>query len=240
MVSAAVWAAIALVGLIGQETDEASDPSAEPAQPVRSALAKGQYPWYNARKDAVQPVWPTETDWDSGSSSKSPGWSFAPVGELVGYGLAMLALAVLIVVLVELWRRYRPEAGEVGGQVKGHGTARRIEGLLAGVRPETADLWNEARQRRARGDYAGAIICLFTHQLLTLERLRQIRLIPGRTGRQLVRAVDDPRYRGWVDPTLRLFEAVYYGHRAPSAEAFERVWSLAEEFERHLAAGPVS
>ncbi len=31
--------------------------------------------------------------------------------------------------------------------------------------------------------------------------------------------------------TLRLFEEIYYGHRRPSAQAFEQVWSRALALE---------
>src|SRR5262249_15502550 len=54
----------------------------------------------------------------------------------------------------------------------------------------------------------------------------------GRTGRQYVRSVADPALRAVVEPTLRLFETVYYGRRVPSAEAFEAVWTLAEGWQR--------
>jgi len=36
---------------------------------------------------------------------------------------------------------------------------------------------------------------------------------------------------------LRLFEAVYYGHLEPEAEAFEAAWADAEALERWAASG---
>ena len=76
--------------------------------------------------------------------------------------------------------------------------------------------------------------------MLTLDRLRLIRLVPGRTGRQLIRTIVDPQWRACVAPTLRLFESVYYGRRTPTREAFEAVWTSAEAFERRVAAGTAS
>jgi hypothetical protein len=76
---------------------------------------------------------------------------------------------------------------------------------------------------------------MFAYQLLSLDSLSMIRLIPGRTGRQLVRSVGDRQLRGWVEPTLRLFEAVYYGHRPPSPEAFEAAWISAQAFQQRVA-----
>jgi hypothetical protein len=154
-------------------------------------------------------------------------------------GLVVLALSLLLVILFELWRRYRPIAVDEEGTIVTRGpVAGRVEGTLpAGVRPGTDDPWAEALRCRERGEYARAIVCLFAHQLLTLERSRRLRLTPGRTGRQLVRTIDDRAVRGCVEPTLRLFEMVYYGHRVPSPEAFEAVWSLTDEFERRVAGG---
>jgi hypothetical protein len=43
-----------------------------------------------------------------------------------------------------------------------------------------------------------------------------------------------------VEPTLRLFETVYYGHRIPSASMFEPVWASAEAFRRRVAGGEAS
>jgi hypothetical protein len=114
----------------------------------------------------------------------------------------------------------------------------RVQGLPVGIQDIRGDPWEEAVRRRARGDFAGAVVYLFAHQLLVLERLKQIRLMPGRTGRQYVRSVADPALRAVVEPTLRLFETVYYGRRVPPAEAFEAVWTLAEGWQRRSAPIP--
>jgi hypothetical protein len=211
-----------------------------PPPPVRSALEKGSYPWYDAKADAVKPVWPPREwnlDWlDRWLRGKDLDLA-ARAGDWVAIVLAMLGMLILLAVLGQLWRLYRPGAAETLASARGPGTASRIEGLPEGLRPETHDPWAEAVRYRAQGDYARAVVCLFAHQLLTLDRLRQIRLVPGRTGRQLVRAIADGEFRAWLDPTLRLFEAVYYGHRTPTAEAFEPVWAAAEAFQRRVAEG---
>ncbi len=215
--------------------------------PSAQALGRGHYPWYDARTDTARPVWPPR-EWDLDGFDRwfrglnrwrIPG--IGSVGDLFVIALALLALTAVLVVLVELWRRHRPpEVEQQPGVGRAKGVAGRIEVLPEGLRPETSDPWAEAIRHRERGDYAAAIVCLFAHQLLTLARLREIRLVPGQTGRQLVRAIDDRQYRACVEPTLRLFEAVYYGHRTPTAETFKSVWSQAEAFERRVAAGPVA
>jgi hypothetical protein len=207
--------------------------------PVGEALARGGYPWYDAGTDSVKPMWPPrewDLDWLDRRLSRITLGGLSSAGSLLAYLLAMVGLSVLLFLLVKLWRQYQP--GPEAPRLKAAaGAAARIESLPVGLRPETVDPWTEALACRARGDYARAVVCLFAHQLLTLDRLRHIRLAPSRTGRQLVRAIDDAQIQGWVDATLRLFEAVYYGHHIPSAARFEQVWSAAEAFERRIAAG---
>lgn len=209
--------------------------------PVPKALEEGKYPWYDAKADAARPLWPPKEpdfSWFERWFGGLKGWKIpgiGSIGDLFVIGMVLLALTILTVFLLELWRRYRPIPGSEETAARLGGLQARIEGLPEGLRPETNDPWAEALARRDRGDYAGAIICLFAHQLLALDRLHQLRLAPGLTGRQLVRSVDDRDYRGWVEPTLRLFEAVYYGGQVPARPAFEAVWAHAEAFERRIA-----
>ena len=237
-----VLACLATAASVARANEAPAVKAPNPPAPVQDALAKGNYPWYDARTDAVKPLWPPrEPDlaWLDRWLKRSRLRWLPSAGSLVSITLAMAALAVLLIVLLRLWRYYQPAAHVPRPAARGPSTAAQIEGLPAGLRPETDDPWSEAVNCRARGDYARAVVCLFAHQLLTLDRLRQIRLVPGRTGRQLVRATVDRQLQAWVEPTLRLFEAVYYGERIPSAEAFERVWVAAEAFERRVAEGAV-
>jgi hypothetical protein len=253
MVGAAAWAAIALAGIAatGASPDAGHPPTIGRPEPVRSALSKAGFPWYDPATDSARPVWPPE-DWDSSrlgrllarigrwldglNGPRMP--RVGSAGDLIVIGLVLLALTILLVVLIELWRRYRPAGDGLDlGDGARAGSVARIEGLPEGVRPGVDDPWAEARRRRERGDYAGAIVCLFAHQLLTLDRLGLVRLAPGRTARQLVRSIADRPLRADVEPTLLLFEAVYYGHHTPSAEAFEAAWAVAEAFQGRVAEG---
>lgn len=262
MVSGGITVAIVLGSIALAEGPSVAASSAAPRDEIRAVLAKEGYPWYDGATDRVKPVlpWP-DLHYTPGDRVKRFGewlgdglrgvarwlrWMnrfripwIGGFGDLIAIGLVMLLLTLVLVGLLELLRRYRPLGGDaVSKAALRAGSAQRIEGLPAGVRLDAADPWSEALRLRSRGDYSAAIIHLFGHQLLTLERLRQVRLVPGRTGRQLVRSVGDRQLRGLVEPTLRLFEAVYYGHRAISVEAFDAVWSRAEAFER-LAAGDI-
>jgi hypothetical protein len=248
IIGAAAWIALSLAAWVATEPEPEPDPgppvagpSADRSQAVRSALARGKYPWYDAETDAIRPVPPPrEPSFDWLKNWRLP--ALRGVGDFLMSALVTVAVLCFLALLVALWRRYRPIAAatERGPGTGRAGAAAWVEQLPPGVRVATDDPWAEAARLRARGDYAGAVICLFAHQLRTLDRLGLIRLVPGRTGRQLVGTVADPHVRAWVEPTLRLFEAVYYGHRTPSRPAFEGVWALAEALERRVASGPVS
>ncbi len=230
-------------------------PSGETIRPV---LSSERLPWYDSAAGRVEPKlsWPDlhfvwfdralqkVADWWHGFTGWfrwMNGWRIPGIGgfgNALAVGAVLLVLTLVLVLLLEMLRRYRPLlVGSKENVLIQPGTSARIEGLPAGVALDSTDPLAEAHRRRARGDLAGAIVYLFAHQLVTLERLKQVRLIPGRTGRQLVRSVGDRELKRCVEPTLRLFEAVYYGHVPPSPAAFEAAWALGERFEQSLATG---
>lgn len=208
--------------------------------PVREALSRGNYPWYDAAKDAVRPVWPPNPISDSWLPSMPFARGLAAFGQIGVFLIFALLLTALIIGIAWALRYYAPVDDLERPLKRRPGTAARAGELPPGLDGDLADPWAEARRRRERGDLAGAIVALFVHQLILLDRLRLARLLPGRTGRQVVRAVNDPWVRRRVEPTLRLFEAFYYGQRPPGLEAFETAWNAAEEFERRVAEGAFS
>jgi hypothetical protein len=208
--------------------------------PVRQALSRGHYPWYDPARDAVRPVFPWP-DWSKFWLPWLPsGGVLSALGQIWVF-LIFALIATLLVAGIAWALRYYAPSDELPRPLRRRpGTASRSGELPPGLDLGLADPWAEARRRRDRGDLAGAVVALFVHQLLLLDRLRMARLLPGRTGRQLVRAVQDPWVRRRVEPTLRLFEAVYYGHRTPGVEDFEAAWGAAEEFQRRAAEGAFS
>jgi hypothetical protein len=243
-------------GRAGSAVAPASAPVVE--SPLRPVWRGEEFPWYDSKAERVRPVLPwfdVQFNWlDRFWSWLSSKFSFlgrwmrwlnfwripyiGGLGDVLVIGIVMLALTLLLVGLLELLRRYRPLGDEsAAGRAArlGAAGAARVEDLPAGVAFDSADPLAEARRLRDRGEYARAVVYLFAHQLLTLDGLGKLRLAPGRTGRQLVRSVGDRDLRRCVEPTLRLFEAFYYGHRAPRADDFEAAWTLAEEFEQLVA-----
>ena len=210
-----------------------------PVEPVRSALGRGSYPWYDSQADSV--VWskvPEASRTDSRPTNNLPrgrnrSWSWSDYLVFAGFATALMVLVGLI---VRYWRRFEPQADFLADAPQAGVQTRLGEVLPAGLRNQAAtdDPWSEANRRQLAGDFAGAVVCLFAHQLICLSRLGLVRLAPGRTGRQLHRSVTDPEFQALLAPTLRQFEAVFYGHRPPSAREFAILWSSAQDFERRI------
>jgi hypothetical protein len=228
---------VALSGLVAADLDPT-------AKPVQQALRHGKYPWYDAEADRLSPVWPTRISWlkwltarvnsffdgigkffDNIQFGRLPGVGLA--GNSIGTVVLLLALLAFFVFIAVLWFRLEGRAARNEAARARLGKAARLGDLPEGIRPGDGDPWAEALKRRAAGDLAGAVVCIFAHQLLTLDQLGLIRLAPGRTGRHYLRAVRDPDFRDALGATLRLFEDVYYGRRLPTTQAFESVWNRA-------------
>jgi Domain of unknown function (DUF4129) len=212
--------------------------------PARQALRAGSYPWYDPADDTVKP---TSPPWLSGFRERLQKiaealgrflarFRFGSVAvsgiDSLGTLLLLAALVAFFVVLIILWFRLDgiATADRIGAMGR-LGTAARLAQLPEGIRPGGNDPWAEALARQAAGDLAGAVISLFAHQLLSLDQLGLIRLAPGRTARQYIRALGDPDFRDYVSATLGLFEDVYYGRKRPTRAAFESVWRSAQAFE---------
>jgi hypothetical protein len=230
----------------------AGDPGAPDRGSVKSALRGRDYPWYDSEADRVRPVWPARWAWLKSLRNRivkffsrlldwlnlKPFSELASAGSSIGTILLIAVLAAFLAALLVLW--LRGGAGALSRQtaLERLGTAARIAQLPEGIRPGGEDPWAEALKRRAAGDLSGAIVCVFAHQLLTLDREGLIRLVPGRTGRQYVQGLRDPDLVDVLGETLGLFEEVYYGRRRPTVPLFERVWSRAEAFrQRHGLVG---
>ena len=221
---------IALSGRSSPAADVSTDP-------VRAALGRGSFPWYDAPADKIKTVkLPRQPDLTPGRGLQAPDWR---VADFLVLGIFVLALIGLIVLVALYWKRFEPARGLTAPDARPAVVlARSGEVLPAGLRGAgvSDDPWAEANRRRLAGDFAGAVVCLFAHQLLTLSRLNLVRLAPGRTGRQLHRAVTDAEFQALMAPTLRQFEAVYYGYRTPTAADFAVLWRAAEAFQQRSVA----
>jgi len=225
----------AMVAIAMAVTTPTAAPAAEAAdRAVKEALGRGGYPWYDAGEDAFRPVRPPPIATKPSPSGGRPRTGFgalmlADVFQFLVFLLLTAGLFALVFFLARSWRRYlenEPLLGPSRGPARVEGQA---GPLPAGLAADEADPLGAARRLRAAGRRGEAVVLLFTYLMRTLAGAGLVRLAPGKTGRQLVRSVADAELRGLAEPSLRLFEAVYYGHREPEPEPFEAAWATAEE-----------
>src|SRR5205085_7986620 len=117
--------------------------------------------------------------------------------------------------------------------------ADRVEALPFKVRAATTDFLAEARRLYDGGQYSEAIIYLFSHELVELDRHQVIHLAKGKTNRQYLRETRTrPLIAGLLESTMVAFEDAFFGNKQLSRDAFERSWARLNEFQLELEKHP--
>jgi hypothetical protein len=209
------------------------------------------YPWYDPKTDGVRPIevsepWYLKWKWlldrledvftFRGGGIGSAGWV---------QWLAWLLIAVTLIVLVYLMvrvflMRERGKSKSAAGREPSDAAEekRRVEALPPAAARRPSDLLGEARRCYERGDYGQAVVYLFSHQLVRLDKSQLIRLARGKTNRQYLRELGRRMpLRRLLEQTMVAFEDVFFGNYAINRARFESVWSRLGEFEALVAEG---
>lgn len=212
----------------------ASVDSAKAITAGREALDPGWrgYPWYDSSTDDLRRIRvPKTRNW---SPSWNPSFRLDWVTWII-WGFVALAFALLAYLLYQVYRgRWidLPASARAVAERPAANDASRVEALPFQLDPLTGSLLDAARRAYAGGDYAPAIIYLFSHELVELDRRHLIRLTRGKTNRQYVRELrGQGALPGLLSQTMVLFEDVYFGDRALSRERFETCWNRLNEFD---------
>ena len=210
----------------------------------RDALSQwGRYPWYDSEADGLQPVEIVEPKDMSGlfdwlDFSWGP-WNFS--ANWVSWLFWTVIVVVLAVLAWLLIRSFMKRSKKADDLVPPPGESpeeqrRRIEALPEPVRERTR-LLEAAQKCYLEGNFNEAVIYLFSHQLVCLDKNYLIHLARGKTNRQYLRELG-PREtlkRILADTTVA-FEDVFFGGLCLDRQRFERCWSRLGEFEA-LATG---
>ena len=158
--------------------------------------------------------------------------------------LAIAALfAFLVYVAYRFWKvKERRRAGEEDAPTEEEDAeaahARRTEALPAPVARSRSDLLAEARRNYDEGRYNEAIIYLFSHELVELDKHRLVRMIKGKTNREyLAELAARLALRGLLEQTMVVFEDVFFGNYTIDRTRFESCWSRLDEFDALAAEG---
>ncbi len=230
------------------------DSLVDPVRAGKNVLERDpKYPWYDADGDSVKPpssllkprTNPTNQQKRSSSSpfGGSPGASSGMFGG-VAQLLMMLVLATflvgLIYAMVVAYLNRENELADQGAAAAGRADrteADRVESLPFPVRRVERTLLDDARKHYEAGNYREAIIFLYSHLLVSLDRAQLIRLERGKTNRQYLGEVSPHRaLRGALEPTMVAFEDVFFGNHDLPRKQFEDCWRQCPEMERVLSA----
>jgi hypothetical protein len=226
----------------------AQDESDAPIEDARESLGRrGAFPWYDRQADAPRPLRLKTVEDDSDNRNST--WQPTPATprrmpnlSWLGYLLSIMGLSALVALLVLavifITRAFL--SGEVmetaGSQVveTGHDVDR-VEHLPFQLRKPTGDFLSEARRLYEAGDYSQAILYLYSHFLVQLDRQQVIRLAKGKTNRQYQRETRSrPVLYQILEITMVSFEDAFFGHHNISREQFEASWNRLAEFDAEL------
>ncbi|HEX4129945.1 MAG TPA: DUF4129 domain-containing protein [Pirellulales bacterium] len=204
--------------------------AADPVESGREALGSSwNYPWYDGQSDSLRRL-PLRDPWSN--SSRKTNWSWAHLG--LQYAAWIAGAAVLATIAYLLLRFFRENSGAALDQARPQRAAldrARIEALPFAVANSAEELLDRCRRLRAEGNYAAAIVCLFSFELLELDRRQVIHLARGKTNRQYLReAARRSPLAGALERCMVAFEDAFFGHQALDRQRFEACWSQLDEF----------
>jgi len=231
-----------LFGLTDQEESVASG---------REALDRWiwDYPWYDPQTDGVRPVevsepWHLRWEWFGDWLARfftfpwRGSWSWL---EWFIWSVIVVLAAALVFLMVWAWRkRDRSESGSAqqAGRSDPAEEKRRVEALPSAAGRKRDDLLAAAGECYRKRNYAEAIIYLFSHQLVELDKSQRIRLRKGKTNRQYLRELGRRMPLGRLfEHTMVTFEEVFFGNYSIDRARFESVWMRQEEFDALVAEG---
>lgn len=223
---------------LGAATALADD---SPVDDARQVLGQKKFPWYDADRDELKPVRVVQPARLSDPKPLNWQWSWGgmSLGQLLIWGAIVLLLIAIAAAFV--WAYVNHENLSAGEEAAAAGQGRaadsaRIEALPFSMRRDRRDLLGEALRHYEQGNFAEAVIYLFSHELVEMDKRQVIRLVKGKTNRQYLREIRrQPRLQRIIGQTMVAFEDVFFGNHALDRARFEACWRAVPEFNQLLA-----
>jgi hypothetical protein len=238
-----------------ETVDEASLVSnAELDEAAHDALAA--MPWYDSRTGQVQPL-PVQpprdlqnrfSEWEGRPDATwNWDWSRMPDFSSVLSVLGWLALLTVILLVAYFLVRALIDSEWLGGRSATwveqnlEGELDRVEALPIQLKRPRGDLLAEAQRHYEAGEWAEAMIYLYSYQLLQLDKNQWIRLTRGKTNRQYWRELS--RNQGpaeLMSQSIVAFEDVFFGRHPLDRQRFEACWNRLDEFHSAVSREPAN
>lgn len=177
-------------------------------------------------------------------------WNFS-LAELFGWLMLVVLLVGLVSLLAYVFANSDFEFGQrtieqtlLTGRELDQQTRQRIEHLPEALRDTSVNPRGEAERLMNVGQYNEAIIYLYGHQLLLLDRVHWLRLTRGKTNNKYIRETRQAHRPSGekIQQTVRAFERSYFGRHAPTQAEFMALWqnNLTLEQDVQMAASTKS
>jgi hypothetical protein len=230
--------------------------SAVASDEVKKALDDQAFPWYDPKTESEKPVsiiadpdetgqrdskWLGSGDWQTKRNTRafrpSFGWLSTVFQVIFWFLVAGLLLGLSYVVITAFMKMDAQQANAGGGadEEDEEQDKTRIENLPFQVKRPNANLLEEAKACYERGEYNDAIVYLYSHQLIELDRRQAIYLTKGKTNRQYLRELRErPALENILESSVLLFEEAFFGRHTITKSQFDRCWAKLPDFDREL------
>jgi hypothetical protein len=201
--------------------------------------------WLPQAKRVKQPETPTTAGGGGGGGGGGAGTGLFGSGltivNLLGWLLLVAIIAAAVGALAYVLSRAEVDPS-IGSRSSSGGlasepdqqTIERMKHLPAELRRTDVNLRSEAERLMNQGQYDQAIILLFGHQLLMLDRVGMLRLNRGKTNRKYIRETraSDADSARQLQGTVSAFERSYFGGHAITQQQFAELWRVNSELEQ--------
>jgi hypothetical protein len=231
--------------------DEKTVADEQAVQNAKQALSGSvRFPWYDRQGDDVRPLEITPRQPVANRGAKWAAkprvartwprgrWDFlGPVLQWLGITVWIVLLGlVAYLVATAMLSDEASDAAAARRIVESRRHADRVEALPFQLRAAAGDFLGEARRLYEAGLYSEAIVYLFSHELVELDKHHVIRLAKGKTNRQYLRETRQrPTLRTVLEATMIAFEEAFFGNKTLSRDEFERCWNGVDAFQQDLA-----
>lgn len=211
------------------------------------------FPWYSEAEGGIRQVdeaqasegRSTHRDSDWLRKPKSNSRQFNGLSGWTSFFTVLFWVVIVVIILAIVgflvWAFMRQETTMASDDIQDwlvdqRTDEQRIEALPFALTKPLSDLLQAAEQARNDGNYRLAIIYLFSHVLIQLDRAHLIRLAKGKTNRQYLAELSQLKeVRRLTLNFMLLFERVFFGRHAPSQKEADECWQWLVQFDQRLA-----